>query len=370
MSKSINCTSCGAANQMPEGKDSMFCAFCGSSIQTPIKNNILDIESSIKVKPEISKRKTENREKYYIDWNTNQEKIRIEEIVTDKGGKLSLINRDIKSINEVTVWFSDNELSEVKILDLSQNKLKSLTGIERFSSLKKLNLSNNNLTSLKNLSKIKAKDLDFSRNNLEVIDDIPQLFHDNTYSINISNNKNLKQLNHNVFEYLNTLPIQISVLSINLSGCPNFNLSCLNQINLNIIEGVCFITIDNELELPIELKNKGFVKFSNEFMPKIGTTWRLIQREQLQKSISKKNDNKCFIATATMGSYEHPTVMELRYFRDNWILQKSWGEGFVKWYYHYGAIAAKVIEKSFVLKRISYLLIVKPLYIFSKIIKK
>lgn len=35
--------------------------------------------------------------------------------------------------------------------------------------------------------------------------------------------------------------------------------------------------------------------------------------------------------------------MELRYFRDNWILQKSWGESFVIWYYHYGAIAANII---------------------------
>jgi uncharacterized protein (TIGR02145 family) len=33
---------------------------------------------------------------------------------------------------------------------------------------------------------------------------------------------------------------------------------------------------------------------------------------------------------------------------DNWILQKSWGVSFVKLYYHYGAIPAKLIEKSFV----------------------
>jgi hypothetical protein len=76
----------------------------------------------------------------------------------------------------------------------------------------------------------------------------------------------------------------------------------------------------------------------------------------------------CFIATATMGSYDHPEVMALRNFRDNWILEKNWGESFVKWYYHYGQIAAKSIEKSFILKKICYLLIVKPLYIISKII--
>ena len=78
----------------------------------------------------------------------------------------------------------------------------------------------------------------------------------------------------------------------------------------------------------------------------------------------------CFIATAAMGSYDHPQVMELRHFRDEWILTKNWGESFVKWYYHYGEKAAKVIDKSFVLKKFSYLLIVKPLVYLSRIVKK
>ena len=67
------------------------------------------------------------------------------------------------------------------------------------------------------------------------------------------------------------------------------------------------------------------------------------------------NSNKkegCFVATAAMGSYNHPEVIELRIFRDNWILEKKWGKGFVTWYYHYGSIAAKFIEKSLVLKKI------------------
>lgn len=79
-------------------------------------------------------------------------------------------------------------------------------------------------------------------------------------------------------------------------------------------------------------------------------------------------NSKCFIATATMGSYDHPEVMELRDFRDNWILTKSWGLSFVNWYYHYGAIAAKNIEKSIFLKKVSYLIIVKPILYLSRII--
>jgi len=83
----------------------------------------------------------------------------------------------------------------------------------------------------------------------------------------------------------------------------------------------------------------------------------------------EKNGN-CFIATAAMGSYEHPVVMELRSLRDEWILTKKWGESFVAWYYHYGAMAAKQIERSWFLKKLSYIIVVIPLYLFSKFIKK
>jgi hypothetical protein len=86
-------------------------------------------------------------------------------------------------------------------------------------------------------------------------------------------------------------------------------------------------------------------------------------------SEGSKNSN-CFIATATMGSYNHPLVVELRYFRDNWILKKSWGVGFVNWYYKYGAIAASKIENSFFLKKLSYLLIVKPVLYLSRFLTR
>lgn len=62
--------------------------------------------------------------------------------------------------------------------------------------------------------------------------------------------------------------------------------------------------------------------------------------------------------------------MELRHFRDEWILTKNWGSKFVNWYYHYGEKAAKVIDKSFLLKTLSYLLIVKPLVYLSRIVKE
>ena len=106
------------------------------------------------------------------------------------------------------------------------------------------------------------------------------------------------------------------------------------------------------------------------FIPVISPSYEVLKKAyEIKFGVSYK-PKACFIATAVLGSYDHPEVIELRSFRDNWLLEKKWGEGFVAWYYHYGSIAAKSIEKSFVLKKICYLLIVKPLVYLSRIVKK
>jgi hypothetical protein len=471
MLQTINCPSCGATNQLPEGKTSMFCAFCGSAIKAAEKENKLSSQSSIITKPEISKKKTGKGTEYvakfeWDEFNTlvNKGTYKETEVILDKGGELSLIDRNIKSLDEISVWFSDNELNEIQTLNLNKNKINSLKGIERFQSLKTLsickneihelpkensylknlfriylygnpveqnisqndlnyysnirfyipkikkinpipnfvgdmvlsyenqnistveeivdlystdelyeieeiNFANNNIKTLKGLSKFNSYVIDFSNNDLILIDELPK-FRDNRHStiganieLNFYNNKNLKEFTDNVTpQFYN---VKIGKITIFLSGCKNFNYESLDRINFNRI----FNSTDSEYSyfrvyqsdanviMPTSLKKIGFI---NE-----GTFWTLPK-----KGNPSYKKSGCFIATATMGCYEHPTVMELRYFRDNWILQKSWGEGFVKWYYHYGAIAAKDIEKSFVLKKISYLLIVKPLVYLARIVKK
>ena len=80
-----------------------------------------------------------------------------------------------------------------------------------------------------------------------------------------------------------------------------------------------------------------------------------------------KNGGGCFIATATMGDYDHPDVVRLRKFRDAWILKQTWGSDFVKWYYKNGQKPAEIIRDNKLLKLISYLFIVKPLLVLSRI---
>jgi hypothetical protein len=115
---------------------------------------------------------------------------------------------------------------------------------------------------------------------------------------------------------------------------------------LNFIKGT---VSEFEIKLKIEINELNLLNTKNE----------------ISNSIRPENA-KCFIATAAMGSYDHPVVIDLRNFRDNWLLKREWGIKFTKWYYIYGEKAAKVIEQSTVLKRISYYLIVKPLQILTK----
>ena len=91
--------------------------------------------------------------------------------------------------------------------------------------------------------------------------------------------------------------------------------------------------------------------------------------EALQSSVlpkDQKSAGSCFIATATMGDYDHPVVMDLRRFRDNWLLKRGWGVKFTSWYYTHGPKVSNVIEKSLVLKKITFYLIVKPLQLITK----
>lgn len=84
------------------------------------------------------------------------------------------------------------------------------------------------------------------------------------------------------------------------------------------------------------------------------------------KAASSGKSGGCFIATAAMGDYDHPVVMDLRMFRDNWLLKRDWGVRFTSWYYTHGPKAAKVIDKSTLLKKITFVAIVKPLQIITK----
>lgn len=92
-------------------------------------------------------------------------------------------------------------------------------------------------------------------------------------------------------------------------------------------------------------------------------------KEYEERAEKNKSKGGCFIATAAMGDYDHPVVMDLRMFRDNWLLKRNWGVRFTNWYYSYGPIAASIIDSSLVLRKLTFMIVVKPLQIITKKLK-
>ena len=84
----------------------------------------------------------------------------------------------------------------------------------------------------------------------------------------------------------------------------------------------------------------------------------------------QKTKPGCFIATATMGDYNNPIVKDLRIFRDTFLQKSYFGREFIKIYYKFGPYPAKLIAKSLILRKISYFLIIRPLYFATNLLMK
>jgi hypothetical protein len=193
----ITCEKCGGSNSLPEGRTSMFCAFCGSLIEMPIEKTIID-ENPLKTKPTITERKvrtwTETVPAYpggetirvSGGFITNDEAARIgarwgmsdifipdevehHEKVLDEGGELRLTNKGIRSFKNVTDWFTDSELESIRVLDLSNNQICDLTGIERLKNVKVINLSNNKINKFPQAVFQHLQSIDLSNNLLPTI---------------------------------------------------------------------------------------------------------------------------------------------------------------------------------------------------------
>ena len=60
----------------------------------------------------------------------------------------------------------------------------------------------------------------------------------------------------------------------------------------------------------------------------------------------KGQGSSCFIASAVYGSYEHPQVLKLRYFRDSTLRKSLLGRCFISFYYIVGPHLAKLPSRS------------------------
>ena len=76
----------------------------------------------------------------------------------------------------------------------------------------------------------------------------------------------------------------------------------------------------------------------------------------------KEEEEKCFIATATMADINHPYVCVLKDYRDRILSRSTLGKLFISVYYFLSPPLAKIISRNQVLKDISQRCIVLPAY--------
>jgi len=77
--------------------------------------------------------------------------------------------------------------------------------------------------------------------------------------------------------------------------------------------------------------------------------WDLYEQAE-GKAKGGKGAAPCFVATAAHGDYQHPHVVILRRFRDNFLLSNAIGTRFVDWYYAHSPKYARIIKDSSVLR--------------------
>jgi hypothetical protein len=106
------------------------------------------------------------------------------------------------------------------------------------------------------------------------------------------------------------------------------------------------------------IKNLGIIQENK----RINTT------NELNRLMSRNNSNSggggCFIATMVYGDYEHPQVLVLREFRDDFLAHFLLGRSFISFYYKYSPGWVKALKRNKIINKS----IEKALNVFIKII--
>lgn len=105
--------------------------------------------------------------------------------------------------------------------------------------------------------------------------------------------------------------------------------------------------------------------YVDQFIEIIKVNWTKITPPRPKVEEDKSG---CFVATACYDDYDHPIVLQLRFFRDNFLQKRDWGQKFIKAYYKHSPKYARYIARNNFLKTISKFIIIKPLYYLSKIL--
>ena len=106
----------------------------------------------------------------------------------------TLLSEDIRKIQDI-----ENDYKKIQELDLSNNNLKSLEGIEKFINLRRLNMNNNKINQIINLDNIKGLQyLSFRNNALSEIQGFEELI--NLEHLDLSGNIKISKIPDSIHE--------------------------------------------------------------------------------------------------------------------------------------------------------------------------
>jgi DNA-directed RNA polymerase subunit RPC12/RpoP len=349
----LNCASCGASISDFQGKESIICEYCNTS------NRILRPKPVQTSQGSLSQDKFETLNNYV---EILQKAIRAGNYNEgyDYCNKALEIDPSIGAIWEnkaiCAFWRSVNFLNEDKITNSNAREIKT------FLSASKENDPN---------SETYAETADSIGYNLFLACKLKLL----TSKPDTTIEQNKQQVP--VFSQAACLRIKdfLETMETSYEIMTNSDLQILKEL-VNIYSNK--LSEIHLLECPPFKSAKQLTNWSNNYISLRGNIDSLKKREILIRKIKsidttyiepEMQKKGCFIATAAMGDYNHPIVMDLRLFRDNWLLKKEWGKSLTNWYYTHGPKAANVIDKSFVLKKLTFVFIVKPLHFITKGLK-
>jgi hypothetical protein len=87
-----------------------------------------------------------------------------------------------------------------------------------------------------------------------------------------------------------------------------------------------------------------------------------VLRSECEVLIKRAASGACFIATACYGAADHPKVLDMRAFRDNYLLGCSTGRSFVRFYYAVSPPLARFLDRHHGIARATRSLVLEPLW--------
>ena len=87
---------------------------------------------------------------------------------------------------------------------------------------------------------------------------------------------------------------------------------------------------------------------------------------EFKVALEAYKNKQCVVATAATGDRNHYIVKDLRCFRDNSLSHLRLGKLFIKYYYKLGPYYASMIKKSYLLRKLTLELLIKPVHLLIR----